>query len=96
MLFRSLTPGERSTLAQRVRAWADTLAAGYWDSYRETLGQSPLWPTDDEETQRLLQLFLIEKAIYEIEYELSNRPAWAQIPIEATLRIFQQRGVIGP
>jgi maltose alpha-D-glucosyltransferase/alpha-amylase len=92
----NLTPEERSTLARRVRAWADTLAAGYWDSYRETPGQAPLWPTDHTETQRLLHLFLIEKAIYEIEYELSNRPAWVQIPIEATLRIFQQRGVIGP
>src|SRR6185437_2305520 len=92
----NLTPEERATLARRVHAWADTLAAGYWDSYRETPGQAPLWPTNEAETQRLLHLFLIEKAIYEIEYELSNRPAWAQIPIEATLRIFQRRGVTAP
>jgi maltose alpha-D-glucosyltransferase/alpha-amylase len=92
----NLTPEERAALAQRVRAWGDKLAAGYWDSYRETPGQAALWPADDTETHHLLDLFLLEKAIYEIEYELTNRPAWVQIPIEATLRILQQRGVLAP
>jgi maltose alpha-D-glucosyltransferase / alpha-amylase len=91
----NLTPEERATLTQRTREWGGTLAAGYWDSYRETLGQSALWPSDDAQAQRLLDLFLLEKALYEIEYELTNRPSWAEIPIEATLRIFQQRGVVG-
>jgi maltose alpha-D-glucosyltransferase / alpha-amylase len=92
----NLTPEERATLTQRTREWGGTLAAGYWDSYRETLGQSALWPTDDAQAQSLLDLFLLEKAFYEIEYELTNRPSWVEIPIEATLRIFQQRGVVGP
>jgi maltose alpha-D-glucosyltransferase / alpha-amylase len=91
----NLMPEERATLTQRTREWGGTLAAGYWDSYRETLGQSALWPSDDAQAQRLLDLFLLEKALYEIEYELTNRPSWAEIPIEATLRIFQQRGVVG-
>ena len=43
---------------------------------------------------RLLDLFLLEKALDEIEYELTNRPAWADIPLEATLRMLEQRGVI--
>jgi maltose alpha-D-glucosyltransferase/alpha-amylase len=92
----NLAPEERATLTQRTRAWGGTLAAGYWESYRETLGQSALWPADDVQAQSLLDFFLLEKAVYEIEYELTNRPSWAEIPIEATLRILEQRGVIGP
>jgi maltose alpha-D-glucosyltransferase/alpha-amylase len=87
---------ERAALTDRLRNWAGRLAAAYWESYRETLGDSPLWPADDGQTQRLLDLFLLEKALYEIEYELSNRPAWSHIPLEATLRILEQRQVIGP
>jgi maltose alpha-D-glucosyltransferase/alpha-amylase len=92
----NLTPEERTTLAQRIRAWGETLAAAYWQSYRETLGPTRLWPADEGETRKLLDLFVLEKAFYEIEYELTNRPTWAEIPIEATVRILKQRGVIGP
>ena len=39
---------------------------------------------------------LLEKAFYEIEYEFTNRPDWAHIPLDATLRILEQRHVIAP
>jgi maltose alpha-D-glucosyltransferase/alpha-amylase len=42
----------------------------------------------------LLNVFLLEKALYEVEYELTNRPNWLHIPLEATLRILQQQGVM--
>jgi maltose alpha-D-glucosyltransferase/alpha-amylase len=97
-LFRApaLNPEDYATLAKRIRTWGEQMTAAYWQSYRETLGDSPLWPAEDDQTRDLLNLFLLEKALYEIEYELSNRPSWAHIPIEATLRILEQRGVIRP
>jgi maltose alpha-D-glucosyltransferase/alpha-amylase len=55
-----------------------------------------LWPADEAQGRQLLDLFLLEKALYEIEYELTNRPSWVHIPLEATLRILEQRGVIAP
>jgi maltose alpha-D-glucosyltransferase/alpha-amylase len=91
----NLNQEDRATLTTRIRAWGEQLTAAYWDSYRETLGEAHLWPAEEPKTHDLLNLFLLEKALYEIEYELSNRPSWAHIPIEATLRILQQRGVIG-
>ena len=91
-----LKPEERATVEKRLRAWAERLSAAYWESYRESLGDSPLWPADRAQTKALLDLFLLEKALYEIEYELTNRPAWSHIPLEATLRILEQREVISP
>ncbi len=91
-----LSPEERAGLAPQIRSWGERLAAAYFESYRETLGDSPLWPADENQTRELLDLFLLEKALYEIEYELTNRPSWSHIPLEATLRILEQRGVIGP
>ena len=92
----NLTPEERATLTEHTRSWGDKLAAAYWESYRDTLGEAPLWPADEAERQGLLNVFLLEKALYEIDYELTNRPSWSHIPIEATLRILRERGVIGP
>jgi maltose alpha-D-glucosyltransferase/alpha-amylase len=89
-----LNPDERNALTPQVRQWAEKLSAAYWDSYRETIGPSPLWPAGEEERQRLLNVFLLEKALYEVEYELTNRPNWLHIPLEATLRILQQQGVM--
>jgi len=95
-LFRApnLSPEDSATLTQRIRAWGERLTTAYWESYRETLGEAHLWPDEEPKAHDLLNLFLLEKALYEIEYELSNRPSWSHIPIEATLRILEQRGVI--
>ena len=81
-------------LKPMMQAWGDRLTAAFWDSYRETAADVALWPAKEEQARQLLDLFLLEKALYEIEYELTNRPAWLHIPLEATLRILQQRGVI--
>jgi len=89
-----LNADERTALRERTRVWAEELTDAYWTSYREAIGESQLWPGDDEQTRRLLDFFLLEKALYEIEYELTNRPSWSHIPLEATLRILQQRGAI--
>jgi maltose alpha-D-glucosyltransferase / alpha-amylase len=90
----NLTPEDRAALAKLMREWGERLTTAYWDSYRETINNAPLWPTDDAQSLRLLDRFMLDKALYEIEYELANRPAWSHIPIDATLRILQQRGVI--
>jgi maltose alpha-D-glucosyltransferase / alpha-amylase len=87
---------ERVALSGRIRAWGDRLAAAYWESYREALDDARLWPADEAQARQLLDRFLLEKAFYEIEYELNNRPTWSHIPLAATLRILEQRGVIAP
>jgi maltose alpha-D-glucosyltransferase/alpha-amylase len=92
----NLNPEDRATLTHRIRDWGDRLMAAYWESYRETLGEAHLWPADEAQRKELLDFFLLEKALYEIEYELTNRPSWSHIPLEATLRILQERGVISP
>jgi maltose alpha-D-glucosyltransferase/alpha-amylase len=88
-------PGEtKAKLATRLRLWTQKLIEAYWESYRAALADDRLWPRDDDKSRQLLDFFLLEKAFYEIEYELTNRPDWVGIPLEATLRILRQRGVV--
>jgi maltose alpha-D-glucosyltransferase/alpha-amylase len=42
-----------------------------------------------EEVQPLLALFEVEKALYEMRYELNNRPDWASIPLRSLIAFTQ-------
>jgi maltose alpha-D-glucosyltransferase/alpha-amylase len=90
----NITAEERSMLGQRIPSWGARLSEAFWQSYRETLAGIDIWPADEVKAQELLNLFQLEKAFYEIEYEVTNRPTWAHIPLEATLRILAERGVV--
>jgi maltose alpha-D-glucosyltransferase/alpha-amylase len=74
-------PDRRNELSQAVSAWRDQAERRFLTSYADAIGDCPLWPQDEATAQKLLSLFLIEKAALEIEYELGNRPAWAGVPL---------------
>ena len=57
------------------------------DAYMESAKDSPIWIDDPATRRRLLILFTMSKAFYEIDYEAGNRPEWIDIPIEGVLTI---------
>ena len=74
---------------QAMFAWAHALyrwaASSFLSSYLEAVGGSSIIPADDSHTRGLLDVFLVEKAAYELEYELNNRPDWVGIPLRGIL-----------
>jgi maltose alpha-D-glucosyltransferase/alpha-amylase len=56
------------------------VSAAFLRAYREAVAPAAIVPEDDAELDRLLDLFLLEKAVYELGYELDNRPDWVLIP----------------
>ena len=52
----------------------------FLSAYRETAEASGLY-SSWEEIRGLLELFLLEKAFYELRYEIDNRPDWVRIPL---------------
>jgi predicted trehalose synthase len=61
----------------------------FLDGYLETVDPS-LLPTGQVAIDRLLAVFELEKAVYELRYELDNRPEWVGIPVAGIQRLIEQ------
>ena len=56
-------------------------------AYSDIMTNERLWPADPAAAEKLLNFFLLEKAFYEIEYELAYRPDWLRVPLTGAIRI---------
>jgi maltose alpha-D-glucosyltransferase/alpha-amylase len=80
-------PDEHGRLLHALETWGERSADTFLHAYREALGAVRLWPDDGAEAEGLLQFFLLEKAFYELDYELANRPSWLRVPLLGIARI---------
>ena len=71
--------------------WEHRTIEAFLAGYRETIVGTTSYPRDGDLAQRLLELFVLEKAFYEMSYELANRPAWVRIPLEGIRSILAGR-----
>ena len=67
--------------------WQDSAASAFLSAYRETIAVNPLLLPPPKQAQDLLAAYLLEKALYELLYELNNRPAWLRIPLTGILAL---------
>jgi maltose alpha-D-glucosyltransferase/alpha-amylase len=70
-----------------VSAWERVSVESFLSAYQEAAAASPGLPRDTGARRGLLELFTIEKALYELRYELDHRPDWADIPIRGLLAL---------
>jgi maltose alpha-D-glucosyltransferase / alpha-amylase len=80
-------PDDNGKIARALDSWRERSVAAMLAAYREFLTDSRLWPPERQDADRLLDFFLLEKVLYEIEYELAHRPDWLHVPLIGTLRI---------
>jgi maltose alpha-D-glucosyltransferase/alpha-amylase len=85
-----VAPDEHGRFASGLADWRDRATATFLTAYQETMAHQPLWPADLPAAARMLSFFLLEKAFYEIEYELAYRPDWLRVPLTGILRILAQ------
>ncbi|HEY0328781.1 MAG TPA: maltose alpha-D-glucosyltransferase [Rhodopseudomonas sp.] len=84
-------PDEQGKLASALEAWRNRSTAAFLGAYREAMTDPRLWPGNPEAAGGILDFFLLEKAFYEIEYELAHRPDWLRVPLAGVIRILSQR-----
>ena len=91
-IARGLVPVERAA-AMEVWAgvWYKWVGASFLREYLHTVGDSPILPRAEEELRVLLNVLVLEKALYEVDYELNNRPDWLRIPLRGVIREIDNR-----
>jgi maltose alpha-D-glucosyltransferase/alpha-amylase len=80
-------------IAAHAEAWRRMASAAFLASYRRTIAGTPGHPRTAAGADRLLALFLLEKACYEIVYEAANRPGWLCIPIRGVAALLDQNAM---
>jgi maltose alpha-D-glucosyltransferase/alpha-amylase len=77
--------GRDAKASDAVRTWTGAWQEGVRDrflrAYRERAGAANFLPHDDKTFYKVLAAFELQKAIYELGYEMNNRPTWVRIPV---------------
>ncbi|MEP7360623.1 MAG: hypothetical protein ABI744_03500, partial [Chloroflexota bacterium] len=68
-------------------AWYATVGAAFIGAYLKEAAGQPFVPSDQAEQAALLELAMLQKVLYELDYELNNRPDWVSIPLRGLLEL---------
>ena len=86
----SVRPDDLPMLEEWAPIWYGWTASAFLETYLEVITPSELLPADRPSLQLLLEVHLLEKSLYELGYELNNRPGWAPIPLEGILGVLDE------
>jgi maltose alpha-D-glucosyltransferase/alpha-amylase len=73
-----------------AEAWRQRAIDGFRAAYRKAMRGCPSYPASKLQAKSLVDFFTLEKAVYEVSYELANRPAWVAIPLNGILRVVEK------
>jgi len=77
----------RTTLATDAEAWAHDAQQTFLEAWSAATHGAVFRDPDPATERALLDAFLLEKALYEVRYEVNNRPAWLAIPLRGVLAL---------
>jgi maltose alpha-D-glucosyltransferase/alpha-amylase len=87
--LRTLAPPPEtlSRMHAWARFWVDCVSAAFLKSYLSTAGSASFVPQTQDDLEIQLTTMLLEKALYELRYELNMWPDWVRIPLRGILDI---------
>ena len=92
-MLRSFAYAASASELQRGRSapegWEDRARESFLEGYLEAV-DSALMPPGEGPTRTMLSIFELEKAVYELRYELNNRPDWVSIPVAGIARLLEE------
>jgi maltose alpha-D-glucosyltransferase/alpha-amylase len=88
--FAQQQPDKLERFAPFAELWFQWVSAAFLRAYREAANGAAFWPAETTEVAALLDAFLLDKAFYELNYELNNRPDWVRIPLRGILTLLEK------
>jgi predicted trehalose synthase len=80
-------PESAGTVESWAAYWTAWVSATYLNAYFAEAGNHRFVPRDAEQRKILFDAFLLQKALYEVAYEVNNRPDWLRIPLRGILTL---------
>jgi maltose alpha-D-glucosyltransferase/alpha-amylase len=80
-------PDAHRSLEPWARLWENAACSAFLNAYKQTTAANPALLPEPAQAQALLNAYLLEKALYELLYELNNRPTWVRIPLLGILSL---------
>jgi len=93
---RSMRPEDADRLEPWMRTWDLWVQSVFLFAYLNAAVGESFVPSSHEELVVLLDSFVLEKAMYELQYELNNRPDWVDMPIQGITDLLEAGGREGP
>ena len=84
---------DREKLEPCLKVWSTWMSSEFLNAYLDSMRESGLLPEAIDQIDAVLQIYVLEKALYEIGYELRNRPDWVGIPLRGVLDILERAKV---
>ncbi len=88
--FLQRHPGTQKNLETWAELWQNSVSTEFLKAWRTAMQANPHLTPQPGQAQRLLNAYLLEKALYELLYELNNRPTWVRIPLAGILALPQE------
>jgi maltose alpha-D-glucosyltransferase/alpha-amylase len=85
-----LRPEDSAVLGPWARAWTRWMRGAFLHEYLRAVADAPVLPAADSDRALLLEFYQLEKCIYEVRYELNNRPDWLAIPLAGLRELMGQ------
>jgi len=82
-------PQALPALEQWGKYWRLWVSSVFLKAYLEEMRGTRLFPEDPQNLKMLLDAYLLEKAMYEIVYEVNNRPEWLIVPLKGVLSLME-------
>jgi maltose alpha-D-glucosyltransferase/alpha-amylase len=83
----SVRPADRDRLLPYIHEWEIASREVFLSGYRDGVSDCLVWPRADKNAKQLIELFMLEKALYELRYELDHRMEWVGIPLTGLLAL---------
>ena len=86
----ALRPEDLLVMEEWGRFWSVWVSATFLNSYLTVIEGTRLIPEDPVQLKTLLDTYILDKVVYEIGYELNNRPDWVKVPFQGILQLMEE------
>lgn len=88
-LNQAYSENDKRKLSQWIEFWYTYTAGIFLEAYLKHIESVSVLPKNNSDRESLLNVYLLEKAMYELGYEVDNRPGWAGIPINGITSVIE-------